>query len=132
MAGLQEIGWSWTGQEVRIGVDDAGSGPLLLLLPALSSISTRAEMYPLMERLKSRFRVIALDWPGFGTARRPDLRWTPDALSSFLDHAIETLGARPEGIIAAGHAATYLLHHAARHPGAANRIVLLAPTWRGP
>ena len=132
MAILQEIKWSWRDQEVAIGLDDVGSGPLLLLLPALSSISTRAEMYPLMERLKSRFRVVALDWPGFGTAPRPELRWTPDALSSFLDHVFAMLDARPDGAIAAGHAATYLLHHAARHPGAVKRIVLLAPTWRGP
>jgi pimeloyl-ACP methyl ester carboxylesterase len=132
MAALRELRWSWGGQEMVIGVDDAGSGPLLLLLPALSSISTRAEMYPLMERLKSRFRVVALDWPGFGTAPRPAVRWTPDALSAFLDYAIAKLGAPPDGIIAAGHAATYLLHHAARHPGATRRLVLLAPTWRGP
>src|SRR5579883_390111 len=132
MAELKEMSWSWKGQEVVIGVDDAGGGRLLLLLPALSSISTRAEMHPLMERLQSRFRVVALDWPGFGTAPRPGLRWTPDALSAFLDHAIEVLGAQAEGIIAAGHAASYLLYHAAHHPRAAKRIDLLAPTWRGP
>jgi pimeloyl-ACP methyl ester carboxylesterase len=105
---------------------------LLLLLPALSSISTRAEMRPLMERLAAQFRVLALDWPGFGTAPRPDLRWTPDALSTFLRHALGEIGTRPHGVIAAGHAATYVLHHAAQHPGFTDRIGLLAPTWRGP
>jgi pimeloyl-ACP methyl ester carboxylesterase len=124
--------WSWQDLDIALGLDEAGSGPLLLLLPALSSISTRAEMHPLMARLKSQFRVVALDWPGFGTASRPQLRWTPDALSAFLRHALAELGARPHGIIAAGHGATYVLHHAARHPGAADRIVLVAPTWRGP
>ncbi|MGH7246687.1 MAG: alpha/beta fold hydrolase [Pseudomonadota bacterium] len=34
--------------------------------------------------------------------------------------------------MAAGHAATYVLHHAAQHPGAFDCIALIAPTWRGP
>jgi pimeloyl-ACP methyl ester carboxylesterase len=128
----RELRWSWQDREIALGWDEAGSGPLLLLLPALSSISTRAEMHPLMERLAARFRVVALDWPGFGTAPRPALRWTPDALSAFLGYALAELGGPPHGIIAAGHAATYVLHHAARHPGCTDRIALVAPTWRGP
>lgn len=128
----RELRWSWQERDIALGLDEAGSGPLVLLLPALSSISTRTEMHPLMERLCSRFRVLALDWPGFGTAPRPGLRWTPDALSAFLSHALAGLGERPHGVVAAGHGATYVLHHAARHPGFTDRIVLVAPTWRGP
>jgi pimeloyl-ACP methyl ester carboxylesterase len=128
----RELRWSWQDRDVVLGLDEAGSGPLLLLLPALSSISTRAEMHPLMERLQSKYRVVTLDWPGFGTAPRPGLQWTPDALSEFLHHALAELGDRPHGVIAAGHAATYVLHHAAQHPGFTDRIVLVAPTWRGP
>jgi pimeloyl-ACP methyl ester carboxylesterase len=128
----RQLRWSWQDRDIVLELDEAGSGPLLLLLPALSSISTRAEMHPLMERLASRFRVVALDWPGFGAAPRPALRWTPDALSAFLPHALAGLGGRPHGVIAAGHGATYVLHHAAQHPGCTDRIVLLAPTWRGP
>jgi pimeloyl-ACP methyl ester carboxylesterase len=67
-----------------LGLDEAGDGALVLLLPALSSISTRGEMRPLMERLASQFRVVAVDWPGFGTRPRPNVRWTPGALSTFL------------------------------------------------
>ena len=35
-------------------------------------------------------------------------------------------------IVAAGHGAGHVLRHAARNPGCAGRLVLLAPTWRGP
>jgi pimeloyl-ACP methyl ester carboxylesterase len=128
----RKLRWSWQGHDMVLGLDEAGSGPLLLLLPALSSISTRCEMHPIMQRLETQFRVITLDWPGFGTAPRPDLRWTPDALSAFLEHALGALDTHPHGIIAAGHAAAYVLHHAARHPGTTERIALIAPTWRGP
>ena len=55
-----------------LGLDEAGDVPSVLLLPALSSISTRGEMHPLMERLASQFRVVAIDWPGFGTRSRPE------------------------------------------------------------
>ena len=36
------------------------------------------------------------------------------------------------GTIAAGHAATYALHLAAQKPGILGRLILVAPTWRGP
>jgi hypothetical protein len=35
------IDWTWQGQPLRLGVTRMGAGPTLLLLPALSSISTR-------------------------------------------------------------------------------------------
>jgi pimeloyl-ACP methyl ester carboxylesterase len=129
----RELTWSWQGHDIPLGLDEAGTGPLVLLLPALSSISTRAEMHPLMARLAPKFRVLALDWPGFGTAARPALSWTPDALSAFLRQMLQArLGERPHAIVAAGHAAAYVLHHAAVAPYCTERLVLLAPTWRGP
>jgi pimeloyl-ACP methyl ester carboxylesterase len=115
-----------------LGLDEAGDGALVLLLPALSSISTRGEMRPLMERLASQFRVVAIDWPGFGTRSRPNVRWTPDALSTFLEHILEQLVGHPHGIVAAGHAASYVLDRASRRSGITDRLVLIAPTWRGP
>jgi pimeloyl-ACP methyl ester carboxylesterase len=113
-------------------VDEAGSGVSVLLLPALSSISTRREMHPLMTRLATRAHVIAPDWPGFGDQPRPPIAWTPDALSSFLAHFADKEVPALHGTIAAGHAATYALHLAAQRPGILGRLVLIAPTWRGP
>ena len=75
---------TWQGQDLSLEVDESGSGPSVLLLPALSSISTRREMRPLMRGLAKRFSVIAPDWPGFGDQAHLPIAWTPDALSSFL------------------------------------------------
>jgi pimeloyl-ACP methyl ester carboxylesterase len=132
MIETRDLRWSWQGQDVVLGLDEAGSGPLVLLLPALSSISTRGEMRPLMERLASRFHAVAIDWPGFGTRPRPTVTWTPEALSSFLDHVFRNIVRGLHGVVAAGHAATYVLHYAAHHPGTIGRAALIAPTWRGP
>jgi pimeloyl-ACP methyl ester carboxylesterase len=69
MTVAREFRWSWRNQEIVLGLEEVGSGPLVLLLPALSSISTRGEMRPLMQRLASQFRIVASDWPGFGCPR---------------------------------------------------------------
>ncbi|MDQ0473283.1 alpha/beta fold hydrolase [Labrys wisconsinensis] len=127
----REIGWSTGGAALRLGLDEEGAGPAVLLLPALSSISTRAEMRPLARRLAPGFRTLGVDWPGFGDRPRPRLDWSPDLLSRFLAEVIAGTGPLA-AIVAAGHAATYALRHLAAHPGSAGRLVLVAPTWRGP
>ncbi len=106
--------------------------PKVLLLPALSSISTRREMRPLQERLARRYSTLSVDWPGFGEGPRPQLDWTPDAYAAFLAFLLTSVIAQPHAVIAAGHAATYVLKHAATASGPTTRLVLIAPTWRGP
>jgi pimeloyl-ACP methyl ester carboxylesterase len=125
------IDWSWHGKAVRLGVTRMGSGPVVLMLPALSSISTRGEMRPLQERLASAFSTIAIDWPGFGDAPRPAVAWQPDAYRTFLADVLAQVE-RPFATIAAGHAAGYCVAAASVRPGSAGRLCLMAPTWRGP
>jgi pimeloyl-ACP methyl ester carboxylesterase len=127
-----EITWAWDGEAVRVGVDRAGTGPTLLLLPALSSISTRAEMRPLQERLASSFATVAVDWPGFGDQPRPRVDWRPEAYAAFLAHLQGHVARDLRGTVAAGHAAGYVLARAAARPGSLGRLCLVAPTWRGP
>ena len=124
--------WNWRGETIRLGADASGTGPKVLLLPALSSISTRREMRPLQERLAARYSTLAVDWPGFGEAPRPQVDWTPDAYAAFLAFVLSSAMPHPHAIIAAGHAATYVLKHAASASEPTARLVLVAPTWRGP
>jgi pimeloyl-ACP methyl ester carboxylesterase len=131
-APIEQLAWNWRDQIVRLGLDRDGEGPPVLLLPALSSISTRGEMRPLQERLSTRFQTLAVDWPGFGDHPRPPLAWTPEAYSAFLEFLLGSVIPHPHAIIAAGHAATYALKHITEQPRSAGRLVLIAPTWRGP
>jgi pimeloyl-ACP methyl ester carboxylesterase len=128
----RELRWNWEGQTIPLGLDEAGEGPTALLLPALSSISTRGEMQPLLERLQHGHRVVTVDWPGFGDRPRPKLAYTPAMLQAFLDWLLTDIVPRPALLVAAGHASAYALDHLARHPGTIGRLVLVAPTWRGP
>jgi pimeloyl-ACP methyl ester carboxylesterase len=127
-----QLTWTWCGNTVDLGFDTSGQGPTVLLLPALSSISTRREMWPLQQRLSSHYRTISVDWPGFGDQARPAIDWTPAAYAAFLEYLLEAVAPCPHAVIAAGHAATYALAHACARPASLGRLVLLAPTWRGP
>ncbi len=127
-----KLTWTWRRRSFELGYETGGEGSNVLLLPALSSISTRREMGPLASRLSRSFRTVAIDWPGFGDQPRPPLDWAPEAYAAFFGFVLETLTPSPHAVIAAGHAATYALAHTCAHAGAIGRLVLVAPTWRGP
>jgi pimeloyl-ACP methyl ester carboxylesterase len=124
--------WNWRGHTVCLGADSTGTDPQVLLLPALSSISTRHEMRPLQERLAGRYSTICVDWPGFGNLARPQVDWMPEAYSEFLSFLLATVIMHPCAIIAAGHAATYALMCSIQPPQMISRLIMIAPTWRGP
>ncbi len=124
--------YAGAGAEITLGVDEAGRGRSVVLLPALSSIATREEMRPLLERLAAHFQVHSVDWPGFGDLPRARLDSSPALLSEFLGWFLQRLAFPPHAVVAAGHAATYALHYAVHSPGTIDRLILIAPTWRGP
>lgn len=106
--------------------------PGALLLPALSSIATRDEMQPLADRLGTRLRCSTVDWPGFGAPLTAGDRPGPAVLDRFLDDVLASESGAGVVGIGAGHGATTLVKAALRHPGRFGRLVLVAPTWRGP
>jgi hypothetical protein len=75
---------TWHGNAIEFGYT-SGQGPTL---PALSSISTRREMWPLQQHL-SLHRSLSVDWPGFGEQARPAVDWPPDAYAAFLEYILE-------------------------------------------
>lgn len=109
-----------------------GHKPPALLLPALSSVSTAHEMDGLGAKLADRLTCTILDWPGFGDGPAVETPLTPETMRAFLDVQLSQAGEGPIVAIAAGHGATYLAEAARRHPGRLARLVLIAPTWRGP
>lgn len=117
---------------VLVRQDRVAAKPAALLLPALSSIATRDEMRPLAERLASRLRCATADWPGFGAPMPAGPGPSPAVLDRFLDELVERGDGAGVVGIAAGHGATILVKAARRHPGRFGRLVLIAPTWRGP
>jgi pimeloyl-ACP methyl ester carboxylesterase len=128
----ETISWRWRDAAIDLGITACGEGPTVVMLPALSSISTRRQMAPLQLRLAPHYRTLAVDWPGFGDLPRPAIAWTPAAYAACLGFVLDTVARKPHAVIAAGHAAGYALAHGSGHANAFRSLVLLAPTWRGP
>ena len=64
-----------------ITYDVAGHGPPVVLLPAVSTVSTRAEMGALAHRLERQFRTATVGWPPFGSPRRSLRTWLAENTS---------------------------------------------------
>lgn len=129
---VQEYIWQWQNQPLRIVYETLGNGSPLLLLPAFSSVSTRQEMAGLARLLADTFQVVTVDWPGFGESSRPSLDYRPEIYQQFLADFIAAVFSTSITVIAAGHAASYVLQLASKHSHIFSKIVLTAPTWRGP
>jgi pimeloyl-ACP methyl ester carboxylesterase len=125
--------FEWRDGERRwcVPFDQIGQGIPLMCLPAPSTISTRQEMRDLAERLSAHRRVVRVDWPGLGDADRAPIRYRAPLYSRFLRAFIERF-AEPVDVVAAGHGASYALDVVRVAPARFRRLVLLAPTWRGP
>jgi pimeloyl-ACP methyl ester carboxylesterase len=89
-------------------------------------------MRPLAELLASNFQVVSLDWPGFGESDRPRIDYQPQLYHQFLKNFVESIFNSPVAVVAAGHAAGYAMQLAQSKPNVWSKIVLAAPTWRGP
>ena len=124
--------WHYKATPITATYEVVGTGKPVLLLPALSTISTRAEMRGLADLLSDRYQVVALDWVGFGQSDRPAIAYTPAFYQTFLKDFVRSVFSEPVVVIAAGHAVNYVMEIAKRTPAPWSWVVLVAPTWRGP
>jgi len=131
-ATTSEYQWYWQEQPLSIAYETVGIGEPILLLPSFSTVSSRTEMSGLADRLKSQFQVTTVDFPGFGDSARPRLDYAPSLYRQFLADFVRDNYSSSVRIVAAGHAAGYALNLAATVPNIVSKLVLVAPTWRGP
>ncbi len=124
--------WLWRGQTYPIAYETKGEGLPILLLPAFSTVSSRSEMRGLADHLFPNFKVVALDWLGFGESARPALDYQPTLYNQLLQDFVEDQFSKPVAVIAAGHSAGYVLGLQQRRSQTWSKIVLVAPTWKGP
>jgi pimeloyl-ACP methyl ester carboxylesterase len=129
---IREYHWNWQSKPVTVRYEVRGQGQPILLLPALSTVSSRAEMQGLATLLAPKYQIFTLDWLGFGDSDRPALSYTPKVFEALLRNFVKDLFKAPIVVIAAGHAAGYVMDLAQRRPAPWSWVVLVAPTWRGP
>lgn len=129
---VQEYFWNCENQQLRAVYESLGKGSQLLLLPAFSTVSMRSEMGEIGKLLSPNFQVVAVDWPGFGQSSRLAVNYGPALYQEFLEGFVTSVIKTPVAVVAAGHSAAYVLQLANKIPSVFSRIVLVAPTWRGP
>lgn len=128
---IHRYAWHWNNQTFSIAYDTIGQGCPILLLPAFSTVSSRSELQGIANRLAHRYQVTTLDWLGFGEADHPALEYNPVLFHQLLQDFVQDTFSQPIAIAAAGHAAGYALQ-LAQQPQTCSKLVLMAPTWRGP
>jgi pimeloyl-ACP methyl ester carboxylesterase len=111
----------------RLSIMEAGTGPPALAVHGLGA--TKGSFLPTVAALAGRFRIIAVDLPGFGDSDKPigapyDARFFADAVVDLLD-ALALERAHLIGNSLGGRVA---LEMGLRHPGRVGRLALLAPS----
>ncbi|GEM_PF-118248 len=129
---VQEYLWTWKKRPVKVIYETLGEGTPILLLSALSTVSTRCEMRGLAERLAPEFKVVAVDWPGFGSSECPAVSYQPALYRRFLADFVTDNFTEPVVVMGAGHAAGYIMQLAGQKSPMWSWAVLISPTWRGP
>ncbi|MEO0942469.1 MAG: alpha/beta fold hydrolase [Cyanobacteria bacterium J06642_12] len=128
----QFYNWVYQGQSLTIAYDILGQGSPVLLLPAFSTVSSRTELAGIVQILSPHFQVIALDWLGFGESDRPRIQYDRALYQQLLQDFVRDRCPHPLAIVAAGHAAGYAIQLAQRQPSLCSKLLLVAPTWKGP
>jgi pimeloyl-ACP methyl ester carboxylesterase len=118
-------------RSARLSILEAGTGPPLLALHGLGA--TKGSFLPTVAALADRFRVIAVDQPGFGDSDKPigaayDAPYFASSAINLLD-ALELDRVHLLGNSLGGRVA---LEIAMSHPDRVDRVGLLAPSlaWR--
>lgn len=106
-----------------------------MLLPALSTVSSRGEWKAFANVMGDRRQLVSFDWPGFGDSDRPAIAYDAALLRSALQGVLSYLRTTTRQlpiVVAAGHSASVALGLATEWSGLWQELVLVAPTWRGP
>lgn len=128
----QSYNWLYQGRSHTIAYETRGLGSPVLLLPAFSTVSSRTELAGIAEILAPHFQVITLDWLGFGESDRPRVHYGRSLYQQLLQDFVQECCPHPIAIVAAGHAAGYAMHLAQDQPSRCSKLLLVAPTWKGP
>jgi len=118
---------------VRLHYVERGSGTPLVLVHGLGSMIDDFLLSGLLARAAERYRVIAIDRPGYGrSSRLRHRRWTPAAQAQLLHAALQRLDIYCPVLVGHSLGATIALAYALRYP--VERLVLASglyyPTLR--
>ena len=122
-------------EEVRLHYLERGEGPPVVLLHGNGAMVQDFEISGIIEWLAQRYRVIAVDRPGFGHTNRPrSQRWTPAAQAELVHEALVYLDVKQAIVVGHSWGTLVALSLALDHPADVRSLVLLSgyyfPTLR--
>jgi len=110
---------------VRIHYVARGQGPALVLLHGIGSMTDDFLLSGLIAKAAERYRVIAIDRPGYGRSSRPRSRlWTPAAQAELIHNVLRRLDVYCPVMLGHSFGATVAAAYALRYP--VERLVLAA------
>ena len=129
---ISQYQWTWQQSSYSIEIEKMGQGKPMLLLPAFSTVSSRQEMKGIAELLADKYEVNCFDWLGFGKSQRPCVDYQPSLYQALLTDLVKDNFSEAVILVASGHSAGYALKLAKDNPDLVAKVILIAPTWKGP
>lgn len=116
-------------QPIHVREEGSERGQIALLLHGWSS--SWYALSPLLPLLKDRYRVMAVDLPGYGESPPLPQRTTIPDYADLLAALVRELGNKPAVLIGHSMGGMISLTMTLRHPELVERMVLLCPTISG-
>ncbi|EYB68686.1 alpha/beta hydrolase [Deinococcus phoenicis] len=106
-----------------------GTGRPLILTHSVNAAASAYEMKPLWDAYAGRRPLYALEWPGFGSSDRPDVRYTPDLMAAALRALVTELGTDVD--VVALSLGSEFAARAALEEGRIRSLALISPSGLG-
>ncbi len=119
--------YRWRGIDVKYTVAGDPDGPDALLLHGVNAAASSYEFEPIFERLSERYRVFAVDLPGFGRSDRPPLVYSSEIYVEFVRDFIADVTENPV-VFASSLTASFAAEAVQEADGDVDRLVLICPT----
>ncbi|NQV14439.1 alpha/beta hydrolase [bacterium] len=104
---------------------DSGSGPPLVFLHGQASDLLNFD--PVFSLFDSEFRVIAVDYPGFGKSDKPEISFSEDFMVDMLDSLFEVTNIESATLIGHSYGGYISMLYGSARPDRVNSMVLISP-----
>jgi pimeloyl-ACP methyl ester carboxylesterase len=104
-----------------------GNGEPVLLLHSLSIGSSHREWMENISDLSKRYKIYAVDLPGYGYSDKPKMTYTAFTYASFVKDFIDNVIKKDTAVIAANGSAMFAVIAAKLFPEKINNMILISP-----
>jgi pimeloyl-ACP methyl ester carboxylesterase len=110
--------------QLRVIDKNPGAAETVLLVHGYGASS--ASYAPVIDSLAERFRVLAVDLPGFGKSDRRDGNYSPEGLADVLAKVLDEKGVARAHVVGHSWGSSVVLAFALRHPQRLNKLVVIS------